>query len=130
MEIISISLDSETLKELNSIQEKLGYKSRSKMLRSTINALLNEYKALDKITGVHEAVFVMTYKERERNHISAILHEFEKIIKVTVHQHHGTLCLDMLNVDADAEMIRRLFGALRRSRCVSSINFALLGSSA
>ena len=128
MEIISVSLDSETLKELNAVQATLGFKSRSKMLRATMDALLNEYRMMDLLKGVHQVVLVITYRENERNHVSRILHQFEKIIKVTVHQHNGALCLDIINVDADADRIRGLFGVLKRSKCVKSMNFVHLGS--
>lgn len=127
MEIISVSLDKETLDELNEIQENMGFKSRSKMLRSTIDLLLSEYRVLDSMRGRHEVVFIITYKEQEKNHVSSTLHDFEHEIKVTVHQHHGNLCLDMLNIEADATVIKRLFSALKRSKCIRSLNFALLG---
>ena len=118
MEIISISLDWETLSELDEIQKSLGFKSRSKMLRSTIDLLLSEYSVIEKLKGRHEVVFVMTYPENERNHVASILHAFKAEIKVTVHQHHGDLGLDMLNIEADAEVIRKLFGALKNSKCI------------
>lgn len=127
MKIISISLDKETLEELNEVQKNLGFKSRSKMLRSTVDALLNEYKVIDALEGLHDIVFVITYKEGEKNHVSSILHEFENVIKTTIHQHNMHLCLDILNINADADMIRKLFGTLKRNKCVRSVNFTLLG---
>ncbi len=128
MEIISISLDGETLKELNEIQSSLGFTSRSKMLRSTIDYLLTEYRILDTIKGEREVIFVVTYKEPEKDHVSDILHEFKDAITMTIHQHRRALGVDILNVDADAGTIRRLFSALKRSKCVRSINFSLVGA--
>ena len=127
MEIISISLDKETLTGMGEAQRRLGFKSRSKMIRATINSLLNEHAALDRIKGRHDIVFVITYKENERNHVSNMLHGYEGAIKTTVHQHHSALCLDILNVDADADTIRRLYGVLNHTKCVKSVNFVLLG---
>jgi metal-responsive CopG/Arc/MetJ family transcriptional regulator len=127
LEIISVSLDGETLKELNEIQENLGFKSRSKLISSTVNSLLNEYRIIDSLRGVHEVVFIITYRENERNHVSNVLHEFDTAIKTTIHQHHSSMCLDIMNVDADAGVIRKLFSMLKRNKCVKSINFTLLG---
>jgi metal-responsive CopG/Arc/MetJ family transcriptional regulator len=127
MEILSISLDKETLAELNEIQDSLGFKSRSKMLRSTIDLLLSEYKVIESLKGNHNVVFVITYKDNEKNHVSNMLHDFENEIKVTVHQHNGTMCLDMLNMAADAQRIRKLFTAMKGSKCIRSLNFTLLG---
>jgi metal-responsive CopG/Arc/MetJ family transcriptional regulator len=127
MEIMSISLDKATLQELNEIQENLGFRSRSKMLRSAIDLLLSEYKVLESLKGIHNVVFVITYKDNEKNHVSNILHDFEAEIKVTVHQHNGTTCLDMLNINADAQKIKKLFAEMKRSKCIRSLNFTLLG---
>ncbi|MDE1768721.1 MAG: ribbon-helix-helix protein, CopG family [Candidatus Micrarchaeota archaeon] len=127
LEIISISIDEETLSELNEIQRALGFKSRSKMLRSTIDLLLGEYRALESLNGRHEVVFIITYRDKEKNHVSNILHKFENEVKVTVHQHRGTMCLDTLNIDADSEVIKRLFKEMKGSKCIRSLNFALLG---
>jgi metal-responsive CopG/Arc/MetJ family transcriptional regulator len=129
LEIISISLDEETLKELNGIQHNLGFKSRSKMIRATIDSLMNEFRIIDSIKGRHEVVLIVTYRTHEKYHVSEILHKFEDSIKTTIHQHHSTLCLDIINVDADANRIREIFGALKRNKYVKSINFTLLGGS-
>ena len=127
MEIMSVSIDKETLNELNEIQERLGFRSRSKMLRSMIDLLLSEYKVLDALVGKHEVVFVITYKERESNHVQNILHIFKEHIRMNVHQDRGAMCIDMMNVDADAEVIKRLFREMKRSKCIRSLNFTLLG---
>jgi metal-responsive CopG/Arc/MetJ family transcriptional regulator len=127
MEIMSVSVDRETLDELSEIQENLGFKSRSKMLRSMIDLLLSEYRVIDSLKGQHEIVFVITYRDRESNHVSSLMHEFKDDIKVNVHQHRGTMCTDMINVEADAGVIRRLFKEIKNSKCIRSVNFALLG---
>lgn len=129
MKIISISLDEETLSELNDVQRMLGFKSRSKMIRATIDSLMKEFKIIDSLKGKHEIVLLVTYKEHEKDHVSAILHKFEDSIKITIHQHLSSLCLDIINVNADADRIRELFNVLKRNKCVKSMSFALLGGS-
>lgn len=126
MEILSISLDKETLNELNGMQRNLGFKSRSKMIRATIDSLMNEFRIVDSLRGRHEAVLIVTYREHDGEHVSGILHKFEGAIKTTIHQHSSSLCLDIVNVDSDASRIRELFSALKRSKCVKSMNFTLL----
>jgi metal-responsive CopG/Arc/MetJ family transcriptional regulator len=126
MEIISLSLDKNTLKELDKAQQQLGFKSRSKMFRAALNALLDEYKAIGSLEGKHEVIFIITYKESEKNHVSNILHEFKNAIPTTMHQHRARLGLDILDVYADAGTIRSLFSALKRSKCINSMNFTLL----
>ena len=127
MEIVSISLDKETLDELNSIQRNLGFKSRSKMIRATIDSLMNEFRIIDSLKGKHEVVLLVTYREHERDRVSEILHKFEDSIKTTIHKHRSSRCLDIIEVDADATKLRELFGILKRNKYIKSVNFTLLG---
>ena len=77
MEILSISLDKETLEELNGMQHNLGFKSRSKMIRATIDSLMNEFRIVDSLKGRHEVVLIVTYRGHDGDCVSGILHKFE-----------------------------------------------------
>lgn len=85
MEILSISIDDETLKQVKEIQRNLGFKSRSKMLRSAISGMLKDYEVLDKLKGRVDAVFVLTYNESKKNNVFDIIHRFENEIKSELH---------------------------------------------
>ncbi len=127
MEIISVSLDKEALENLDTIQQRLGFKSRSKLLRSTITSLVNEYYTIDSIRGSNEIVLVITYKINEKNHISSLLHRFEHSIKTTIHKHHGRSCVDIIDIIADAKVIQNMVHMLKKNKCVRSVNFILVG---
>ncbi len=126
MEIISISLDKETLAELDRIQEQLGFRSRSRLIRATAASLLNEYRALESLKGHTDAVFMVTYRSAEKHGISDILHDFEESIKTVIHQHHVGMCLEVLIVCAEAERIRELFSMLKKDRGVRSVSCSVL----
>ncbi|MFH0737591.1 MAG: hypothetical protein V1827_03470 [Candidatus Micrarchaeota archaeon] len=126
MEIISISIDKETRQELDRIQETLGFKSRSKLLRATIGSLLNEYRLMEALKGHTDSVFILTYKENEKHRISDLLHDFEDCIKTVVHQHHVGICLEVLIVCAEAGRIRELFKILKRDKGVRSVACSVL----
>jgi metal-responsive CopG/Arc/MetJ family transcriptional regulator len=126
MEIISISLDKETREELDRIQERLGFKSRSKLLRATIGSLMNEYRLLESVKGHVDSVFVVTYREADKHHISDLLHDYEDTIKTVIHQHHVGICLEVLIVCADAQRVRKLFGVLKKEKGVKSLNCSIL----
>ncbi len=126
MEIISISIDKDTLSELVTIQKNLGFKSRSKLLRATLNSLLNEYRIMESLKGHIDSVFVMTYRESEKHNISDLLHKFEDSIKTVVHQHHVGICLEVLIICADAERIRELFALLKKEKGVRSVSCSVL----
>lgn len=126
MEIISVSIDQETLTELDNIKEKLGFKSRSKLLRATINSLLNEYKVVDTLNGHSDSVITITYDESNKNRVSSITHSFHDAIKTTVHQHHQGVCIEILMVCCDAARTKKLFSELKKDKGVLSIHCSVL----
>lgn len=125
MEILSISIDNETLDQLNQTQKSLGFKSRSKMLRSAISSMIKDYRGLDLIKGNAEVIFVLTYKESEKNNVSNTLHKFEDAIKTELHQHNSGTCIDVLNLYSDAKRIREIFSILKRSKSIKSATYVI-----
>ncbi len=126
MEILSISIDNDALKRLNEIQKMLGFKSRSKMLRNAILGMTREYELLDTLKGNVESIFVMTYSDSKKNNVSDILHKFEDAIKTELHQHNSGTCIDVLNINTDATTMRKIFGALKRSKSVNSVTYTII----
>ncbi len=129
MEILSISIDKEALRQLEEVQKRLGIKSRSKMLRNAILGMLKEYQLLDSLSGHVEGVFVLTYKKSEKNHVSDVLHRFEGIIRTEVHQHNSGICTDVLTLGAHAEKVREFFATLKRNKCIYSVTYSLIPDS-
>lgn len=130
LEILSISIDDNTLKQLKEIQKSLGFKSRSKMLRSAIFSMVKDYEVLDSLKGNIESVFILTYPESEKNNVSDILHKFEDDIKTELHQHNSGTCIDVLNINADAKKVREMFGVLKKSKSIYSATYVVIRKTA
>lgn len=130
MEIISISLDEEMLKELNAVQVKFGFKSRSKMLRNAVLGMVRDYQVLDALKGHVEAIFVITYKQAEKNHVSDVLHRFENMIRTELHQHNSGICVDVLNLGGQAQNVREFFGTVKRNKCIYSVTYSIINKAA
>jgi metal-responsive CopG/Arc/MetJ family transcriptional regulator len=126
MEIISISLEKETVSELDGIQKKLGFKSRSKLVRATIGSLLNEYKVLEELVGHCDAVFTVTYNYRKKDELGHLLAQYEDIIRTQIHQSHAGVHLRVLIICGNAERIRELFSRLKAGKAVRSLNASVL----
>lgn len=128
MEILSISIDDETRRRLDSVQRKLGLKSRSKLLRDAIEGMVKDYEGLDELRGSVEIVFVLTYMGSEKNRVSNTLQAFKHKIKTELHQHGPEACIDVLTIRADASMVRDIFAVLKKNRCVHSIVYSVIAS--
>jgi metal-responsive CopG/Arc/MetJ family transcriptional regulator len=126
MEIISISIDRDTLDELDHIQDKLGFKSRSRLLRATINSLLNEYRVLEGMKGHCDVVFTVAHRHHEGEWLSRIMKNFEDVIRTEVHQHHAGTCLRILIACGEAERMRMLFTSLKKEKGAQSVNCSIL----
>lgn len=126
MEILSISIDKEALRQLENVQRRLGFKSRSKMLRGAVLGMLKEYEALDSLRGAVESVFILTYNESEKNNVSDMLHKFEDSIKTELHQHNSGTCIDVLNIHTDAAKVRGIFSALKKSKSIYSLSYVIV----
>ena len=96
------------------------------MLRNAILGMAKEYEVLETLKGRVESVFVMTYSDSKKNNVSDILHEFEDAIKTELHQHNSGTCIDVLNINADAKTVRKIFSALKRSKSVNSVTYTII----
>jgi len=126
MEIISISLDKKTVVELGMIQRKLGFKSRSKLMRATIDSLLNEYNVLEELKGHCDAVLTLTYDYKKKDELGHLLGQFEDIIRTQIHQSHAGVHLRVLIICGNAQRIKELFSKLKAGKSVRSLNASVL----
>ena len=126
MEIISVSIGREELEGLEKVQERFGFKSRSKLMRAAIDSLLNDYAALESLSGHCDAVFTISSEQHSSRAFGSIMKEFGGIIKTEIHQHHARACLRVLIVCGNARRVKEFFIALKNEREIKSVNFAIL----
>ena len=126
LKILSISIDKKALRQLDDAQKRLGYKSRSKMLRTALQSLAKEYENLDGLRGEVESVFVLTYADSQKNNVSDLLHGFEDTIKTEMHHHHSGTCIDILNLETDADTTRKFFSAVKSNKSIYSVTYSIV----
>ncbi len=129
LEILSISIDKKSLGQIEQVQKRLGFKSRSKMLRTAILSMLSDYEGLEALKGDVECVFVITYKESEKNHVSDVLHKFEDTIRTELHQHRSGTCIDILDISTGAQRIREFYNILKKKKCIYSVTYTVINES-
>ena len=127
MKILSISIDEKTLVQLNNIQKTLGFKSRSKLLRSAILGITKEYQNLDSLSGEVECIFVITYTENEKNHVSDLIHNFKGIINTEMHHHSYGMGVDILIVTSSPAEAKTLLSTMKKSKCIYSVTYSIIG---
>ena len=125
-EVLSLSLSADQRKELDAMQEKLGFKNRSKLLRAGLESLLNEYRLLEKLEGVHKVVFVGAHEEEHEASLGRILHEFEDAVNTTIHQKSENLCVEIITAQGPAARLKILFSNLKKAKGVRQVQAFVL----
>lgn len=120
-------MDKKTLNQLEQMQKKLGFKSRSKMLRSAMQSLSKDYEGMDGLRGDVESVFVVTYPYRQKNRVSDLLRGFEDVMRADLHHLHRGTCIDIFNLETDAKTTRKFYGMMKSSKAVHSVSYSVVG---
>lgn len=126
MEIISISMDRDSLNELNRTRERLGFKSRSKLIRAGMDSLMNEFKVLDSLRGKCDIVFTVVYKHKDKDRFGEVMEKFDDVITTEIHQHCNGNCVRILVTSGDAKRLMVLFKMMKSKKEIISVNTAIL----
>ena len=117
MPIISVSIDGETLEELDSIEKSFGFSGRSEAVRAGVRSLAAENKGVEKLAGEIKAVLLLVHEERAEGSASGLAHEFEDVISTQIHSNLKIgKCLEIFVLSGNAERIRGLFRQAKASK--------------
>lgn len=116
-EIISMSMDEETLHNLDTLQKELEFSSRSETIRQCIRLFTSEHKQSQKLTGEINGIVLVAHPDELTEQVSAIRHAFQSIIKTQVHNHlENHSCLEIFIIKGPAESVKRMIHALQGSK--------------
>ncbi len=115
-EIISISIDSETSREVEGLMKKEGYGSRSELVRAALRGFILERKQMEKLSGKVNAVLVLGYPCGKEGEIGRIKHEFCSIINFQTHSHAEGMCVESFSLSGDAKLVGELYRKLGKCR--------------
>lgn len=106
--------------------KQLGFKSRSKLVRTAIRALASEYGQVERLRGRKSAVLVARHGRRQDERVTDTVHEFSDIITSTMHVQGDEDCSEVVVVEGDGERIRELYGRLRAKKGVKSVTLSVM----
>lgn len=123
MEIISLSLDENTLKKIEEIQEKTNFEGRSELVRTAVESLHQELTKLSDYQNQLNALVVVRHNHTKEGAITDISHRFEDIINTQLHSNlQNGNCLEVFHVDGDAEEIKGFYKTLKASKSTEAVN--------
>ena len=124
--IVSISMEPGLLRSLDALCGKLGYRSRSKLVRMAVRALEAEYRQVESLAGRKAVVLVARHAKTQEARVTDITHEFHDIVTSTMHCQGDTDCSEIIVVDGDADRITELYGRLKAKKGVKSVLVSIM----
>lgn len=123
MEIISLSLDEETLEKIDSIQEEASFNGRSELIRTAIENLHQEVEDNQSLEGELNAVVVVRHPHKKEQAIGKISHDFDDIVNTQLHSKlDGENCLEVFHTNGKAEEVIGFYNELEGSKHTESVN--------
>jgi len=128
MSIISLSLPTELLEELDSVLGEQKSATRSEVLRQALRSYLTEYKKLDELKGNVIATISVLYNKEEKNEeLFKLQHEFSDMITAYLHSHlTETSCLEVMAVKGPSSRLKELIDGLKANKPVKQIKFSVM----
>jgi len=105
--IVSVSLNSEILGEIDKLQKTLGFTGRSEMVRASVRNMLSEEKQRQDLIGDIHAILLVTHDEKSDDEINEMRHAHDKLIGTHLHSKvDRDRCLEIFVLSGDASQIR------------------------
>ncbi len=106
MPIVSISLNSEILSELDKLQKSMGFSGRSEAIRAGIRSFVSEEKQKDQLSGKINAILLVVHNDEFDHIVSGITHNFEDLITTHLHSKiEGDRCMELFLIKGNAEKV-------------------------
>lgn len=107
--IVSISLNDNIIRELDKLQNSIGFTGRSEIVRASVRNLVLEEKKIDGLMGALHSVLLVIHDEKSDQEISEIRHGFDKIINTHIHNKiDEDKCLEIFVLYGDAKEIKNI----------------------
>ena len=128
MSIISLSLPTELLEELDSALGEEKSANRSEVLRQALRSYLSEYKKLEELKGNIIATISVLYNKEEKNEeLFKLQHKFSDMITAYLHSHlTETSCLEVMVIKGSSNRLKELIDGLKANKPVKQIKFSIM----
>ena len=106
MPIVSISLNDEILKQIDTLQKNLGFSGRSDAIRAGIRSFVSEEKQKEDLSGNVNAILLVVHNDEYDNQVTEVKHSYEDLITMHLHSKiEGDKCMELFILKGESELV-------------------------
>jgi CopG family nickel-responsive transcriptional regulator len=124
MRTMNISLPGDMVDTIDSLVARMGYASRSEVVRGALRDFLMEKELLSKLAGQALAVVAITFDADDggvAEAVNKLQHRYENLVIIMIHNHIGKTCLEVILARGEMERVRRFSEELEATRGVEKV---------
>jgi CopG family nickel-responsive transcriptional regulator len=130
MPIVSISLSSQLLKQLDGIIQHRGYSSRSEAIRDAVRKTLSEFEQ-EQLEGGRVTATITAISAHNQpgvdERLTRLRHSHNHIVSGNMHLHLGeTYCLEVFITEGKVEDVLDFIGRVRAMRGLYQVKYTIM----
>ena len=127
MTVISISLSSKLLNEIDNLKEEMGFSGRSEVIRASTRMLIADNREKEELRGYMNSILVLIHNKSVEDRVTEIKHDFEDVISTQIHSHlRENKCLELFILDGDAQRMNQLSKMFKTSGKIEYIKLIII----
>ncbi len=127
MPIVSVSLNSKMLDELDGLQSAMGFSGRSEIIRAGIRTFIQEEKQKSNLKDVQNAVLLVVHADEFDDRVASIKHSYEDLIRTHLHNKiDDGRCMEMFFLDGDSKRIQAVTKGFITDRKMDTVKLVTL----
>ncbi|HXW37428.1 MAG TPA: CopG family ribbon-helix-helix protein [Nitrososphaerales archaeon] len=124
MPIISLSLPSSMMKEMDELQESYGFTGRSELVRAAIRLMIDDNREKNSLQGEVSGLVVVTHDQDDEEPVTKLKHDYDDIIKTHIHSKvTPSVCIELFLVHGGADKVASMSKAFEAQDEMKSTKF-------
>ncbi len=127
MPIVSISLNDEILKQIDTLQKNLGFSGRSDAIRAGIRSFVSEEKQKEDLSGNVNAILLVIHNDEYDNQVTEVKHSFEDLITMHLHSKiEGDKCMELFILKGESDIVSEITKNFQTNKKMDTVKLVAL----
>ena len=127
MPIVSISLNDEILKQIDTLQKNLGFSGRSDAISAGIRSFVSEEKQKEDLSGNVNAFLLVIHNDEYDNQVTDVKHSFEDLITMHLHSKiEGDKCMELFILKGESDIVSEITKNFQTNKKMDTVKLVAL----